>query len=263
VKSYIKVPVANMHRFPQDLSEVVSQANYSEEITLLEAKDDWSLIQTDDSYQGWIKSLFIIQREPLSNFLILGSLFNHIYRVTDTTPHPPLTTLPFQSKIELTEPHHSNRWLAAKLIDGTSCYVQQGDLYKGKTTFNTQEMISFAQTFLGLPYTWGGKSSFGYDCSGLVQMLFRFRNILLPRDSKDQAQDPCFITVSENERQPGDLLFFGSSSEKISHVALCINNDHCLHATVALNSTKTIIHPISELLQLSSFPFRLARRLKS
>ncbi|MCH9717001.1 MAG: C40 family peptidase, partial [Gammaproteobacteria bacterium] len=51
------------------------------------------------------------------------------------------------------------------------------------------EMIFLSQKFLGCPYTWGGRSSFGFDCSGFVQMLYKEMGICLPRDSGPQAED--------------------------------------------------------------------------
>jgi len=58
------------------------------------------------------------------------------------------------------------------------------------------ELIALSQRFLGLPYTWGGTSSFGYDCSGFTQMLCRRGGVLIPRDADVQAAWSGMTAVS-------------------------------------------------------------------
>ena len=234
---YIQVPVANMHRTSELQGEVISQAIYSEEIDVLEKKGDAFLIQTDEGYQGFVHVQAVIERKPLLWNAQTGSLFNHIYQVNDTSPHAPMITLPFGAKlqVELT----SERWLKTKLIDEKDAFIQQGDLLK-----TVPDLFTLGKKFLGLPYTWGGKSSFGFDCSGLIQTLFRFQGIVLPRDAKDQVCDPRLTTISQDEAQPGDLIFFG---KRISHVGLIVENNQFLHATVAKMSTQTVLHSLKEI----------------
>lgn len=233
--------------------EVISQAIYSEEVRVLRKEGNALQIQTDEGYQGWVPAQTVLEREPLSHAALpLGSLFNHIYRVQDTRPFPPLTTLPYLSKVEveLTD----QRWLNAKLIDGTPCFLQQGDLLK-----NASAVIPLAKKFLGLPYTWGGKSSFGFDCSGLIQTLFRSQGVILPRDAKDQASDSRLKTITQEEAGPGDLIFFG---QKIFHVGLIVGQDQFLHATVARMSTQIVIHTLQEIYDTPTLAHRLYKRLQ-
>jgi hypothetical protein len=58
-----------------------------------------------------------------------------------------------------------------------------------------EETLAFSKNFIGLPYTWGGTSSYGVDCSGFVQMLFKEMGVLLPRNSRDQAKSPLLSPV--------------------------------------------------------------------
>ena len=86
--------------------------------------------------------------------------------------------------------------------------------------------------FLGLPYTWGGTSSFGYDCSGFSQMLQRRRGILMPRDAQPQADwDGVRAVERREELQPGDLLYFGSSPKKITHTGVYLGDGKFINAT--------------------------------
>jgi cell wall-associated NlpC family hydrolase len=250
---YIQVPVANMHRSEDLRGEVISQALYSEEVALLQKNLRSCLIQTDDGYRGFVQPQALLEREPLQWNTQTGSLFNHIYSVKDTTPYPPLLTLPFSCKlrVEISD----ERWLRTTLLDGKEAYIQQGDLLK-----HPPDIFTLGKKFLGLPYTWGGKSSFGFDCSGLMQTLFRFKGMILPRDAKDQAVDPRLITISKEEAQRGDLIFFG---RQIFHVGLIVDQDQFLHATVARMSTQTVLHTLKEIYETEAFSTLVFKRVKN
>ena len=78
-------------------------------------------------------------------------------------------------------------------------------------------IVATARRFLGLPYLWGGTSGFGFDCSGLVHLIYRAHGVVLPRDSDPQSK--AAVAVSRSDLQPGDLVFF-SSGGVAYHVAL-------------------------------------------
>jgi len=78
-------------------------------------------------------------------------------------------------------------------------------------------IVTTARSFVGLPYLWGGTSGFGFDCSGLVHLIYRAHGVALPRDSDPQSK--VGVAVARSALQPGDLIFF-SSQEKAYHVAI-------------------------------------------
>ena len=95
-------------------------------------------------------------------------------------------------------------------------------------------MLEFSKRFLGLPYTWGGTSSYGYDCSGFSQMLGRRRGISMPRDAQPQAEWSGVVAVERKDLAPGDLLYFGSSEKKITHTGIYIGVGKFINATTHL-----------------------------
>ena len=85
-------------------------------------------------------------------------------------------------------------------------------------------IIKVAKSKIGTPYVWGGENNSGFDCSGLVYVSFKEMNIELPRRSSDQAGYGKEVNV-ENVKI-GDLIFFNTSGNSISHVGIVESINH-------------------------------------
>ncbi len=83
--------------------------------------------------------------------------------------------------------------------------------------------------FYGTPYRFGGSSSHALDCSGFIQKVFRANGIELPRDSRAQAKYGYKVSLSE--LKPGDLLFFKTYKQDVSHVGIYIGYGKMIHTT--------------------------------
>lgn len=258
---WINRPVVNIYIRPEVDSELETQAIYGTPVIVLEdSKEGFSLIQTPDRAEGWVESSALILSDSyFQNELLrpVKNLFAHIYRVPDTSPNPPLMTLPYGTLIQLENVDDiSERWLRMELIDGQKAWVQRGDLDFSPRTKTLEEMIAFSRKFLGLPYTWGGTSSYGFDCSGFIQMLFKEMGIFLPRNAREQVNSDLLIPVSRENIQPGDLLFFGET--RIIHVGLYLGNGEFIHS-----NTKDGIPAITiNHLDRTHYVFNTARRIK-
>jgi cell wall-associated NlpC family hydrolase len=111
-------------------------------------------------------------------------------------------------------------------------WIARGDLRFEPSRLTAAELPAFSKRFLGLPYLWGGTSTFGYDCSGFVQMLYRRLGVLLPRDSQAQADWRGLAPVGRKHLRRGDLLYFGSSDRQITHAGMYLGRGTFISATV-------------------------------
>jgi len=270
----VVVPVANMYSRPTEKSDVVSQAIYGSNVVLLQARGEWSKIQTPDHYKGWTPSRYVRIVLTGDGYATSGptvqveSLFANIYSEPDVTKHKPVITAPFETKLEIAPEDDSSKkpqqqhegWLQVRLPGQTLAWVQAGDVEMDPKPLSIPESIELAKRFLGLPYLWGGTSSFGFDCSGFTQMLVRARGIIMPRDADLQAAWSGVMTVERADLQPGDLLFFGSSAKDITHTGMYIGDGQFIHDT-------THDHPVIQISKLDDDPWTkllvACRRMKA
>lgn len=89
------------------------------------------------------------------------------------------------------------------------------------------EIVAEAENYLGVPYLWGGTTTSGFDCSGLVQYVYNKLGISLPRVS--QQQYLVGTPLTRDELLPGDLVFFSDNGD-VHHVGIYIGNGMMIHA---------------------------------
>ena len=236
-KALIRVPVANMFSSASADADVVSQAIYGSEVNVLMRRDGFSQVRTPDDYTGWIRDEELLP--PAENYPRNGatvqvrSLNANLYREPNPTKHAPVLTVPFETRLEVVaQPSPANEdYLQIRLIDGRVAWLDSGDVETNLHPLTIPESIELAKRFLGITYTWGGRSSFGFDCSGFTQMLVRSRGITMPRDADQQAAWSGVRPVDRHHLKPGDLLFFGGSPGNITHTGMYIGRGQFIHDT--------------------------------
>ncbi|SBT44395.1 C40 family peptidase [Micromonospora auratinigra] len=87
-----------------------------------------------------------------------------------------------------------------------------------------KEVLAVADRLRDLPYIWGGLSSHGIDCSGLVHLAWRRYGVTLPRDADDQAEATTPLPL--DDERPGDLYFFARPGRRIHHVGIVTAEPH-------------------------------------
>jgi cell wall-associated NlpC family hydrolase len=93
-----------------------------------------------------------------------------------------------------------------------------------------EELIKTAESFVGVPYLWGGTSpNTGFDCSGLSMTVYQLNGLDLPRSSKEQYE--AGTPVEKNDLLKGDLVFFATSGKnKVAHVGIYVGDGRFIHA---------------------------------
>jgi hypothetical protein len=247
------LPVVNIYAEPSLEAEVTSQALYGAEVEVLAEAEPWVRVRTFDGYEGFTlrTGLCPWTARQGSHVAHVTQLSANVYGDAEVKSRAPLLNLPFESRLEVTSLQGSGereRWLPVRLLDSTAAFVQRGDVEFERKPCSLEQMLAFAHRFLGITYTWGGTSSYGYDCSGFVQMLFRQAGVSIPRDAQAQADWAGFQPVALEQLQPADVLFFGDSPREITHVGLYLGHAHFIHDT-------TDIHPCIQISRLDAAPW--------
>ncbi|WP_170233216.1 C40 family peptidase [Sporomusa termitida] len=109
-------------------------------------------------------------------------------------------------------------------------YTGNSELSRAKTDRRTgQQIASFAQRYLGVPYAWGGAGEGGFDCSGFIYYVYRQYNVALPRVADEQYNIGRNIRLADIE--PGDLVFYSTYAPGPSHVGIYVGNGYFIHAS--------------------------------
>ena len=92
------------------------------------------------------------------------------------------------------------------------------------------QIVAYAEEYLGTPYVLGGNGPNQFDCSGFTKYVYSHFGYTLNRTATDQLQNG--VSVSKDELQPGDLVFFKyRTSKPVSHVGIYIGNGEFIHAS--------------------------------
>lgn len=174
-------------------SEMVNQMLYNEVGRVLETNKEWIKVQSGiDKYVGWILKAQVREVDHKGYMKVQG--FKNVKRKHDFL-------MPFGSYIE-------------GQVDGE---------------LGVDQIVKKAFTFLNAPYLWGGKTIFGIDCSGLVQVLYRIAGVSLPRDASEQIEKGEIVDFGNHQK--GDLAYFQNEAGNITHVGILMSNESIIHAS--------------------------------
>jgi cell wall-associated NlpC family hydrolase len=209
---------ADLRRRPDDGAPLDSQLLFGEEVLVFAEADGWAWVQNKtDRYVGYARC------EALSDEVhtpthVVSALRTFVFPEPDLKA-PPLHALSMASNITLTQ------------RDGAYCRIATGGWIYARHLVPLDDLepdyVATAQTFIGVPYLWGGRSSLGLDCSALIQLALARAGVVALRDSDQQGEtlgDPLDWVPSETRARRGDLLF------SPGHVAIVYDEDRVLNA---------------------------------
>jgi cell wall-associated NlpC family hydrolase len=243
-EAVVLVAVENMYSAPDADKDVVSQATLGQVVAVIETKDAFARIETPDHYPGWIRRAALAEYPDASapRYAARGpvvevtSLMANVYREPDVTTARPKVQAPLATRLEVSGPGPSDRWIPVRLPSGDAGYVQSGDVRPAdaaepRARGDGTALVATARRFLGVPYLWGGMTAHGIDCSGLASRVYHANGIVIPRDADQQFEVPGAVAVERGSLQAGDLLFFGPDAKRITHVGLYLGDGRFINAT--------------------------------
>jgi gamma-D-glutamyl-L-lysine dipeptidyl-peptidase len=243
-EAVVVVAAENMYAAPDESVDVVSQATLGQVVDVIETSGTFARVRTPDLYEGWVPRAAVrpYSERATPRYARAGrvvevtSLMAYLYRETDVTTARPRTRAPLGTRLEVIAEDPADGWLTVRLPSEGTAYVQRGDVKEvdpgaPPRRGSPEEVLATARRFLGVPYLWGGMTAHGVDCSGLVSRVYHANGVVLPRDAHLQFASPDVVPVEREALRPGDLVFFGRSSEAISHVGLYAGEGRFISAT--------------------------------
>jgi hypothetical protein len=215
---------------------MLTQILFGELFRILLSEKGWTKVQLSyDDYIGWIASnqlQLLTEKEFLNLFnaetAVALDLVQLISNQTRNSIAPLIigSSLPgyFNGDFTILTDHYFYDGAVAEISPFDIISTRQDHL-KAK-----HAIISDAMMYLNAPYLWGGRTPFGIDCSGLVQMVYKNKKIKLLRDASQQAThgEPLNFV---SEAEPGDLAFFDDEGGNITHVGIMVDKSRIIHAS--------------------------------
>jgi cell wall-associated NlpC family hydrolase len=222
-------PVADLRRAPSHEAPLDSQVLLGECMTVYETTGEgwaWGQIESD-GYVGWLSANALAAPGPPPTHKV-RALRTLVFARPDIKT-PPLTSLPMGARLAVAR--QDERFA----ITASGWHVPQTHLVPIKS--KQDDFVAVAEQFLDTPYLWGGKTSLGIDCSGLVQIALQAAGIACPRDSDMQELALGQITSLADLRR-GDLVFWKG------HVAIARNDQELTHANA--HHMMVAVEPVAE-----------------
>lgn len=181
-------------------------------VTVVHHRDDWAFLQADkDGYCGWVRRDAIGPATEVTHWV--SSVASHVYSGPKVQA-PELMTLSMGARVKVLG-------LQGAFAETPLGFVPR--VHLRQLDDRPDDPVKVAEMFLNTPYLWGGNSSAGLDCSGLVQLSYHACGLTCPGDS-DLQQVIGHALSDDALFQRGDLVFWKG------HVALVVDENRLIHA---------------------------------
>jgi len=222
-------PIADLRRAPAHEAALDTQAMKGERVTVYEMTEEgWAWGQlAGDGYVGYLSAnaLAPVGATPTHRVIVPRTFGFPAANIK----LPPMIALPMGAGIAIV------RTTDTFAVDGYGWHYPLDHV--APTGATGGDVVAIAERFLNVPYLWGGKSSLGIDCSGLVQLSLSTAGQKCPRDSYMQERDlGAAVTLDDIRR--GDLVFWKG------HVAIARDSETLVHANA--HHMMVAIEPIAD-----------------
>jgi hypothetical protein len=208
-------PQVPLRRSPEPDAPLDTEALMGERVTIYETSEEgWAWGQLDaDGYVGFMPASGLAAPGPTPTHRV--SALRTLVFPAPSFKFPPIGALPLGARLAVE--HSEGRFVRTT----SGSYVPAPHLAPVES--REGDFVAVAERFLGTPYQWGGKTSLGLDCSGLVQVALAACGFACPRDS-DMQQVAVGEVVTDGPRRRGDLIFWRG------HVAIARDESTMIHA---------------------------------
>ena len=243
----VTLSVGSIRVAPDHGAEMATQLLLGTPVKILQLVDGWYRIQSPDQYIGWCDGS-VLAPVTETELAAWKQSDRYLYRqisgfaFSEANGHSRVVSDLVLGDL-FTVSGEQNGFLRIQFPDGRSGFVQKNECRPYSEWVleepKVDQAIETAGMLTGSPYLWGGTSSKAVDCSGLMKTAWFSQGVILARDASQQARYGEVLEVTDSlDFQPGDLLFFGRSKDRISHVAMYIGNGKYIHSSglVRINS---------------------------
>lgn len=218
----VAVPLAKLHPKPDPDCAIDTEALFGETLQVFDRRDGWAWVQLDaDGYVGYLREEALGDRSSEATHLVCVPR-TFVYSGADLR-FPVVHALSMASRVRVTGMTETRGTIYALMGDGPAMIAEH---LRPLAEAASHDAVAVAAMFLQTPYLWGGRSGFGIDCSGLVQMALAMTGKPAPRDSDQQASGlGQAIDPVQHGLRRGDLVFWKG------HVGLLEDPHTLLHAS--------------------------------
>ena len=250
----VKTAYANIYSEPRFNSEMVTQALFFESLKVVSDQDNWLEVSQWDGYIGYVHKFYLSNNDSYGESeLNLTSRYTDLY--IDKNFETSVLTVPFGATVKYYDVIENGYKIN---IDSKEYYIKK--IVDNHDLSKRQKVLHYCRMLMGSPYLWGGKTPFGYDCSGLIQSIYKMVEINFRRDTSDQIQDSRFTSISVNDAQPGDIVFFDFEGNGVDHVGIWYGDDMVVHCSGQVkvqsihdDSSKKLLDYIIDIKSLGDF----------